>query len=625
MELSLIRFTRNLLVLFFVALYALSVVGYEENMFNDNLHTVSGRQDTKPQLKWVNLDDISGVTAKQGFVELVDNTNQNTIKSCPYKQHIINKQLDYPKEIFIAEYTFSEIASNYNLSCNTTRTTLDDVEQCEHQNNSSTSKYPAEDFNELFTQDFFLTSAQVLLPCWWITDNQSTSWPSSSPSHVSSRGRPSFPSTLDTPFSPSLNAASHQDKHTIQRKSLAALIVDQSLFEGPEAASEVQHLFGHWYYDWFRWMEQNKKWDFDFIEKHYDKFGNSKIDELKQVLDHFSTHTFKTETDPIFSAMETTNQTAFSLSEDGHESTVNRNNSVNDENDQFMKNPFGNDVLKLSTFYDEHNLPDDLWPGKMSQAGSTLKQQVTMARSFYSKTYVPKPIVSIATYDIDSCIKSDEIDRHYKQKTQMNGLPLKSSYNRFQCYTLLDVSALIKTWLKRISPWRRKTAKMSVMFYIVDSYGKTNNDNDAESVKVKTVLNHSNRNSSEREGKLDLSHETLVHSNNSTSTNIKMTDNSAQIDNDIMNSKGGSISGHSHPSTAAPSGADACFGVADALTETLLVSDQAQLHLQYRMEGQFKMLLRASNICNKDRGSVVKCLRLLIDLNLNIIVLYLVI
>ena len=427
-------------------------------------------------IKAINFDDTVGVSSKFAFVRItrkkVNNERNSSKETKEHKLHSANpteqwdkiKSKEVPHHVFIAQYTFADMKNQSELLCTRVPKNNRCDGGCKHSqyaniesgarcvNNKNITNIvntTAGNIDDFYLHDFFLTSARVLIPCWWVRNHNASSTASLNDKKPNNTMKPNAGEAQNTESVTAPTAAAKQNvlDHG-DRRQLVALMVDQTLIEGLDPLSEIEELFGKWYSNWFTWMEENNVWKHKPDIKHLRNNCNTDFDNFQDILYFFK------DGNNYYKANE-------SNSGNKNYNKIQRTTIADDPSIYLSKgtsSTLTENITGVHHFFDEHDLPEELWPGALLTAGMRVKQRAMLARGHLINSHVPKPVISVATYNIGDCFRS------------IQGIKMtNNSSNKlkpFKCYSRLDVSPLIKTWFKRISPWRRKNAQMTIVFYV---------------------------------------------------------------------------------------------------------------------------------------------------------------
>jgi len=248
-------------------------------------------------------------------------------------------------------------------------------------------------------------------------------------------------------------------------------------------------MFGRWYADWYQWTDQNHLWAEEFYQQHLNASLLSQFDKLRTVV----------ELGKLSSEIRTRYRSE--SSESNGRDVVNRTKAYSKRrklydkvSDERRSNTFSSakynlvyNLIKasrtsrMSEFYGGDSVPEDIWPGKMREAGVTLKQRAIVGHSYFSGIDAPRPVLASAVYEVEerAC---DAVPPELKTFTAFPDSGSESLDSRgkvagaagdasdsCECFTLLDVGDLVRKWLIRVNPWRRKHAKLSFLFYVLEN------------------------------------------------------------------------------------------------------------------------------------------------------------
>ena len=441
-------------------------------------------------MKMMNFHAVKGVRGVYDVIRLKEENSklENINKTSKHLKNLtegdnLTWNQNLPDSLFLIRYElFEPDVCESKIEQTTENGTEDEVHRIKdtHMNASHDTDRKCEQptldsIRDFQMHDFTINSANFLLPCWWTSQFVSTSQSHNISDEVSDfKTVPQISVQSTNLTSKSLPLQGRDANLPVKKNKLVAMIVDDTLFAGADPAVEITDMFGQWYYDWFRWRSELNDWNENFYQTHFNDSLDSHFDRLDEII-HAVKH-------PAPSANLCSNKKLPNCSE--NDTKISSNSfpftGTNDDRltiesiDQLLKSF---DRIRPNEFYENNNIPEEIWPGKMDAAGKTFKQKAILAHSYFNRLKAPRPVLATALYEVtEQCIKLQTILSQLHSNSETFGSPDQDfPSNTRQCYTLVDLKDLLRKWLHLFNPARRKSSKFSLLFYIRKDDGDSHN------------------------------------------------------------------------------------------------------------------------------------------------------
>lgn len=322
---------------------------------------------------------------------------------------------------------------------------------------NTTSSESLTAMNNLYSIDFDLKEAKILLPKWWLSNNgrnDASKQPyndnkccDTCKQYYSLKQHRHVSSSVDIP-------------EDVQKTTLVAFILDESLMEESDDGSVIVERYGRWFYDWMRWHEQTKKQTASSATHN----TAPEIDTIRAMIHFFENNNTKE------CGVELDNGSSLNISscQSGCQNLkAFATRKERGTGQSLLKDKLGKDfgvkkeALKESQFYNRSSIPSNRWPGKLDRPGkSKVHNAALLYQRYFKSSHIVSPVVAMAEYEVNDyeCLTLPESEED-------SSLNSSRELDHSTCYAFLDISRLMKSWISGVKPWRRRNANLSLVFY----------------------------------------------------------------------------------------------------------------------------------------------------------------